>query len=59
MGILLAQYDEVNELKMFQEASKAYPVHPVRFYPIAFKADEGLDRFADESFGHKILDPGK
>jgi hypothetical protein len=29
MAILLAQYDEVNKLKMFQEESKAHPVHPV------------------------------
>jgi len=35
MAILLAQYDEVNKLEMFQDASKACPVHLVWFYSIA------------------------
>jgi len=56
MGILLAQYDEVNKLKMFQEIPKAYPVYPVvRLCPIAFKADEAFDRLADKSLRDKRI----
>jgi hypothetical protein len=42
MAILPAPYDEVNELKMFQEPSEAHPVHPARPYPIACSADEWM-----------------
>ena len=42
MAILLAQYDEVNKLRLFQEESEAHPMHPVRLYPLACYADERM-----------------